>query len=537
MAKKTKAQVEAQPEADANSEPKPKPDTKTKAADAATEPAHVDWQVLADNPPATPDALHEWIRTNTGIVVARTSLIEGHTPPFAYITHTFFEGRGSLASTDPSMPTDCVVWANRGGGKTLLGALATALDLIFKPGIEIRILAGSLDQSKRMHAHLRRIFADDRAELHALVKKITETKLTLVNGSSVELLAQSQTSVRGTRVQKLRCDEVDLFTRDIWDAAQLTTRSKNCGNFDVRGSVDCLSTMHNPHGVMHDLVGEARDGGRALFKWGVVDVLESCGDEYTCAGCPLQTECDGKAKLRAPRDAGHISVRDAIDMKRRVALTVWQSEMLCTRPRRSDSVLPEFDFRTHVVHQLPAVISGTWIGGMDFGFRAPTVVLWGVHDDRGVLTIVDDRVETGLVLEDHIRAICESKASAAEAWPKLQWLGVDPAGNATNDQTGESSVLRLRKAGLNIKCRRMGVHESLNRLRARLAPATGGPTLFVHARCKGLIESLERYHYPTDRPEDDTPVKGDGFDHAVDALRYMVQNLDAPYRSVLRRYA
>jgi hypothetical protein len=119
----------------------------------------------------------------------------------------------------------------------------------------------------------------------------------------------------------------------------------------------------------------------------------------------------------------------------------------------------------------------------------------------------------------------------------LQWLGVDPAGNATNDQTGESSVLRLRKAGLNIKCRRMGVHESLNLLRARLAPAAGGPTLFVHARCKRLIESLERYHYPTDRPEDDTPVKGDGFDHAVDALRYMVQNLDAPYRSVLRRYA
>lgn len=97
--------------------------------------------------------------------------------------------------------------------------------------------------------------------------------------------------------------------------------------------------------------------------------------------------------------------------------------------------------------------------------------------------------------------------------------------------------MRLRKAGMLVKSRRMGVHESLNLLRARLAPAAGGPTLFIHARCTHLIESLERYHYPTNRPEDDTPVKGDGFDHAVDALRYMIQNLDAPYKVAMRRYA
>lgn len=490
------------------------------------------------NPPATAAALHAWIREFTGLSLARTPLIAGHTPPFAFITHTFFEGRDSLAANSPASPIDTVVWANRGGGKTLLGALATALDLIFKPEIEIRILAGSLEQSKRMHAHLRRIFHDDHPPLRALVRKLTDTRLTLMNGSSVELLAQSQTSVRGTRVQKLRCDEVDLFSRDIWDAAQLTTRSKTCGVFDVRGSVDCLSTMHNPYGVMHDLVAESRDGQRSLFQWGVVDVLARCTDEYACARCPLQEECAGKAKLRTPSDAGHVSIRDAIDMKRRVALTVWQSEMLCARPRRSDAVLPEFDARTHVTHALPSAETLTFVAGMDFGFRAPTVILWGALDERGVLTIVDERVASGVVLDEHIAAIVHSRpTSASQMWPRLAWIGVDPAGNATNDQTGESSVLRLRKAGLLVKSRRMGVTDSLNLLRARLAPAAGGPTLFIDARCKHLIESLERYHYPTNRPEDDTPVKGDGFDHAVDALRYLVHNLDAPYRNALRRYA
>lgn len=505
-----------------------------------TDPAAHLAPINADTPPPTPLALHQWIRDYTGLAIARTPLIEGHTAPFDYLTHTFFEGRGSLmpAPHAVSAPIDTVVWANRGGGKTLLGALATALDLIFKPEIEIRILAGSLEQSKRMHAHLRRIFHEDRPLLHELVRKRTETKLTLTNGSSVELLAQSHTSVRGTRVQKLRCDEVDLFSRDIWDAAQLTTRSKLCGTFDVRGGVDCLSTMHNPFGVMHDLVGEARDGHRALFHWGVVDVLAACGDAYTCTRCALHDECAGKAKQRTAQDAGHISIRDALDMKRRVALTVWQSEMLCTRARRSDAVLPEFDPATHITHTLPSAESLTFIAGMDFGFRAPTVVLWGALDDRGVLTIVDERVVNAVVLDEHIHAIVQGRPTpSSHVWPRLAWIGVDPAGNATNDHTGESSVLRLRKAGLLVRSRRMGVNESLNLLRARLAPAAGGPTLFIHARCRHLIESLERYHYPANRPDDDTPVKGDGFDHAVDALRYMVHNLDAPYKSALRRYA
>ena len=35
------------------------------------------------------------------------------------------------------------------------------------------------------------------------------------------MLAQSQRAVRGLRVQKLRCDEVEMFNPSIWEAAQL----------------------------------------------------------------------------------------------------------------------------------------------------------------------------------------------------------------------------------------------------------------------------------------------------------------------------
>lgn len=480
--------------------------------------------------PETADELHALLEEQFELVVPRRALIVGHSAPFDYLCHAFFE-------TGPEESRDCVVWANRGGGKTFLAAVATALDLVFKPGIEIRILGGSLDQAKRMHAHLRVIFARDA--FAALVDgRITEKRIRLVNGSTVELLAQSQTSVRGTRVQKLRCDEVELFDPEVWEAAQLTTRSKDCGGVMVTGSIECLSTMHVPYGLMYRLVNEGRLGERAIFKWGVVDVLGVCGAARSCLGpegepaCALYPACEGRAKERDGRGepAGHIEVHDALRQQSRVAEATWASEMLCLRPKRSDCVLPEFDRRVHVVSEVPCLEEdGQWIGGMDFGIRAPTVVLWAMVAQGGAVFVMGERSESGVVLGDHARAILEG------AYPVPEWIGVDPAGNQRSGQTGLTDVQALARAGLRPIWRRMGIVEGLSLVRARLKPAGGAPRLFVHERCVKLIESLEKYRYPAENQETLTPVK-DGSDHAVDALRYMIQCLDQRYETTVRKY-
>jgi hypothetical protein len=478
--------------------------------------------------PADADALHAFIAEALGAHLPRVPLLPGHAAPFDYVRHAFFE-EGEVA--------DCVVWANRGGGKTFLGAIATALDLVFKPGIEVRILGGSLEQSKRMHAHLRRLF--ERPGLAELLEgRITERRVRLRNGSAAEVLAQSQASVRGTRVQKVRCDEVELFSPDLWEAAQLATRSKRCGSRLVRGAVEALSTMHRPHGLMQRLVHEAGLGRRVLLRWGVLDVLGECDERHACrAGtgalrdCPLLEECGGRAKEREGGQAGHLDVDDAIAMKGRVSQATWDAEMLCLRPTRSDSVLPEFEPRVHVVGDLPAGCEGwTWAAGMDFGFRAPTVVLWGALSPAGAIFIADERVEACAVLEEHIRAIVEAP------WPAPAWIGIDPSGRAVSGQTGLSDAQALARAGLSVRARSIGVHEGLSLVRARLRPAGGSePRLFIHARCRRLIESIESYRYPADRPDSLEPVK-DGSDHAVDALRYLVVNLDRPHRASVRWY-
>ncbi|MCC6675621.1 MAG: hypothetical protein IT436_00630 [Phycisphaerales bacterium] len=547
----------------------------------------------AGSGPKTPDALHAWLREEVEVDVPREPVIEGHAAPFDYLVHVYFEGRARRPAEElPDAehpprphsvgPIDCVVWANRGGGKTFLGAVATMLDLMFKPGIEVRILGGTLEQSKRMHAYLRGLFRYPK--LAKLVDgRITARRLKLLNGSEVEVLAQSHASVRGTRVQKLRCDEVELFDREVWEAAQLVTKSRQCGDIWVRGAVECLSTMHIPHGVMFSIVQEAGEGRRKLFRWGVVDVLGqceparrcragdghseqghseqghsthegsagaggdvqlpqlpadlhvscaavSCGDVRSARDCPLLPECGGRAKER-PGNAegvgvGHLAIDDAAAMKSRVGPAAWESEMLCLRPTRDGAVLPEFDARVHIVRETPWAegergVSGVvWYGGMDFGMRAPTVVLWGAVDGDGVLWIVDEYSRAGALLDDHIAAM------KARPWPKPRWIGVDPAGAAKSEQTGRSAIDVLRGEGFGVRATRGGVTSGLGLLRARLRPAAGtGPRLFVHARCVVLIESLERYHYPEDAPGDVNPKK-DGPDHAVDALRYLVLNLD-----------
>ena len=457
-----------------------------------------------------------WLKEHLSLSLADSAAVPGHSTALDYLEHAFL---GDLADGAPpeARPADCVVWANRGGGKTYLGAVATALDLIYKPGIEVRILAGSLEQAGKMHRYLRELF--DIPELKKQLKRpVTERQVLLSNGSRAELLAQSETSVRGTRVQKLRCDEVELFGRAIWDAAQLTTRVRRLGGWRVRGAIECFSTMHRGYGLMSRLVEESARGKRRLFRWGVLDVLETCPAARECGACALEPDCGGRAKGRDP--GGHLAIEDALQQQSRVDRRTWEAEMLSLRPQRTDCVFEDFTLERHVFAGEPPA-GGWWAAGMDFGFRAPTVVLWGHVDGRGVLRVCHEHVRADTVLSRHIRAILDG------ARPRPQWVAIDPAGRATDYQTGKSAAEVMREAGLETRARRQKIHIGVGLVRARLAPADGSPSrLLVHERCRHLIRAMQEYHYDREKPESEDPVKDGENDHATDALRYLVHALD-----------
>src|SRR5436190_7056256 len=71
--------------------------------------------------------LRRWLASCLQLKFPPAGVCPGHCSPFDYLHHAHFE---------PS--ADAVVWAPRGGGKTRLGAVATLLDLLHKPGCTVR---------------------------------------------------------------------------------------------------------------------------------------------------------------------------------------------------------------------------------------------------------------------------------------------------------------------------------------------------------------------------------------------------------------
>lgn len=483
-----------------------------------------DRRVLREARLATPDHLHAYLRLLLGFDMPRRAIVAGHDSPFDYLCHSFFEDR---------RPRDCVVWANRGGGKTQIGAIATLLDLLFKPGIQVRILAGSFDQSSRMYSYLRRMLMNEA--FGDLVRgNLTGRSVELVNGSRVEVLSQSERAVRGQRVHKVRCDEVELIDDEIWSAAQLVTRSGRCGDIHVHAAVEALSTAHEPHGLMQDLIGQAlRPGGaqsRRLFRWNVLDVLERCEPERSCGSCALWSDCGGRAKLAAQR--GFMRIDDAVQQHHRVDPEVWKAEMLCQQPSRRDSVYRAFDPEVHVygdaddtARRKDGSTGAPWIGGIDFGNRAPTVLLWARVDGDDVVHVEDELAAADCLCDAFIERA--RRHMQARGLPMPGWVGADPAGLQRNEHTGLTTIGMWRAAGWTIRARRMRIEPGLRAVSRRLRDAGGRVGLRIHRRCTTLIQAMAQYRYPARRPDAETPLK-DGHDHAADALRYMITNLDRP---------
>jgi len=441
----------------------------------------------------TEQQLWKWVECFQGIRVPRRPVCPGHSAPFDYLKLAYFE---------PA--TDLVVWAPRGGGKTRLGAVATLLDLIHKPGCAVRILGGSLEQSLKMWEHLcpellrNGVLPDRRGN---------SRRANLPNGSSVGILTQSQRAVRGLRVQKLRCDEVELFDPRVWEAAQLVTRSKGRDKAFVAGAVEAISTWHTIGGLMERVVEGAAEGGAKVVKWCLLEVLERCHPHRNCDSCPLWNDCRGIAKTCN----GFVKIDDAIAMKRRVSQEAWESEMLCRRPAARKSVFPSFDPEIHLAadeRRFTQMNGDLWLA-IDFGFANAFVCLWILRGDGDVAYVLDEYVQPMRTVDEHLPEI------EGRPWGKARRVACDPAGAARNEQTAMSNVQLLRSRAYVVKFRRSLIMDGLEMIRAALRPAAGEPRLFIHPRCKRLIAALRGYRYAEGGGE--VPIKDGEHDHLIDA--------------------
>ncbi|MEM9414562.1 MAG: hypothetical protein AAGA29_03670 [Planctomycetota bacterium] len=502
--------------------------------------------------PRTDGQLHRFVESAFGLSVPTRSVSGLGCAPFDYLRDSYFGVAG-----------DGVVWASRGGGKTMLGAAATLLDLLFRPGVQVRVLGGSLAQSEKMYEHLRSLL--DRPVFQGgggvLRGEPTSRRVVLANGSRAELLTASQRSVRGTRVHILRCDEVEEMDREVWEAAQLVTRSGRCGGERVRGRVEALSTMHRTGGLMSALTagvggtcmgeespmpGEQSESGlptRKVYRWNALDVVARCPVERSCDGCALWSDCGGRAK----EASGFVSVEDLLRSRSRVSDRVWDSEMMCRRPQTRDSVYYQFSRDKHVLGEGDPRLrcapprpggdgqsGGYWVGGMDFGMRGETTLLWawvsGAGPDAAV-HVVAEYAAAQRTLDANLNAAEALSDRLGLPGPSaMRWLSADPSGDQRNGQTGQTNLAVLRAAGCRVRALRSRLSVGIERVRCRLDRGL----LTLHPRCERLAAAMEQYHFDPKRPHREEPAK-DGPDHLCDALRYLIVAQDAGGRGVTVR--
>jgi len=501
-------------------------------------------RALATARPQSPQALWQFVRSAYGLAVPRRAVCPGHAAPMDYLVRAILHpGR------------DVVVWASRGGAKTELGSVAAHLDSVLRPGCQTRILGGSLDQSEKMYEYLAAKWRGPFAPL--LAREPTARRTELVNGSAIEVLTQSARSVRGQRVHRLKCDEVDEFSPQVWQAAQFVTQSgPGRDGAWIRSQMEVFSTMHRPFGPMAQLVDCVAHGGASrpvLLVWCLWEVIEPCPPQRSCSRCPLWSDCQGRARTAE----GYFPIDDAIAQKARSSREAWEAEMLCLRPRADRLVFAGFDPARHVAPvayhpSLPLYRT------LDFGYANPFVCLWvQVEGDFGLahgrpgtqvtsperqrgagpagdvdlsrvrVRVVGEYVARERAIADHAREI-----AARDPGPVLATYG-DPAGWQRSDVTGTGPCQELARLGIRVRTPRAGILEGVELVRRLLkARPVGGPAgcggqgLVIDPSCRWLIRAFQEYHWDeaSDGRRSERPAK-DGADHPIDALRYLVTGL------------
>jgi len=472
--------------------------------------------------PGTRENLRNYVKVFLGVDVPDRCICPGHSSPMDYLWHSFAADSG-LSTSRQIRNADAVVWANRAGGKTELAAVATLLDAIFKPDCQIRILGGSGEQSGRMYEYLTRFLRGGFEE--SLAGPVRKGKCRFANGSAVEVLTQSATSVRGQHVQKLRCDEVELFDDDVFAAAKFTTQSTD----RITAAMELISTMHRPYGIMQREVSAAMSSGVPVFKWCLWETIEKCTGR-NCSQCPLSGDCRGRAKSAC----GYLRIDDCITQMRRSSRAGWESEMLCIKPSLDNVVFSEFDPAVHVrpVDYNPNL---ALYRTLDFGFINPFVCLWIQADHDGIVRVIDEYVRSRATIDAHAEQVTARTPCPEE---KVTATFCDPAGAGSNDVTGTSAVRELRTLGIATRYRRSSILEGIELIRRAIRCGDGRSTLVISPRCPRLIEALQCYHYPdaSQAAAGELPFKDGVYDHPIDALRYFFVNHTHNPKTSTRRY-
>lgn len=316
------------------------------------------------------------------------------------------------------------------------------------------------------------------------VAKINESELSILlkNGTTISLKgAEDPDKLRGVSLDYVVIDEAaDCKLESLWGEILRPALA------DRQGSALFIGTPKTKNNRFYDLFQFASDSENQ--DWAAF--------QYTTL------------------EGGFVTPEEIEAARRDLTERQFRQEFLASFETESNQVAWAFDRKIHVIEPIHDIDTRQLFIGMDFNVAPMSAVIAVQQGDT--MIVFDELTVYGSNTDEIAQEILTRyPRSRITVYP-------DPAGSQRKTSAnGMTDHKILENRGFRVLAPRKhdAVRDRINATNARFCNSLGEHRLFVTKNCKHLIESLEKHAF---KPNTSIPDKDSGWDHAFDALSYMV---------------
>jgi phage terminase large subunit len=379
---------------------------------------------------------------------------------------------------DPTRFRVCV--SGRRFGKTTL-AIRELCYTARIPGKVCWYIAPSYRQAKQIAwVKLKQILKDLR-----WISRINEAELTVVlkNGSRICLRgADNPDSLRGVGIDFLVLDECADIQESAWTEVLRPTLA------DTRGKSLFIGT---PKGMnwFYDLYQRGQD----------------------------DTEAEWASYSYTTLEGGWVDEKEIEQSKRDLDAKTFRQEYEATWETYSGIIYYGFDIK-HNVSLTPEPLDNNILHiGVDFNLDPMSAIVSYIKDNK---VYVIDEIQ---IWSSNTDELCEEIHRRYRN--KKIFVYPDPSAKARKTSAGGRTDLSiLQNAGFlpKVMPRHMAIRDRVNSVNAKFCSASGERGIYIHPKCKNLLNSVAKQIYKEGTV---LPDKTQGFDHMNDALGYLISFL------------
>ncbi len=317
------------------------------------------------------------------------------------------------------------------------------------------------------------------------IRKVNEAELTieLKNKSRICLRgADNKDSLRGVGIDFIVLDECADIDEQAWSEVLRPTLS------DTKGSAVFAGT---PKGMnwFHDLYQRGQD----------------------------QTEEEYSSFLFTTLEGGFVDSGEIEQAKRDLDAKTFRQEYQATWETYSGIIYYGFSTSENIKHFDPPLDNNIIHIGMDFNLDPMCAVV--SYISNGVVYIMDEIQ----IWSSNTDELCQE---IHRRYPgKKIFVYPDPASRQRKTSAGgrtDLSILQNNGFVCKVPPRHMAIRDRVNSVNAKLCSASNERQVFIHPKCKNLLNSVSKHTYKEGTV---LPDKTQGFDHMNDALGYLISFL------------